>query len=393
MGSLPITEIKQFFYLSLQVNDKIKDLRAQISEHSKDIKWKSFKLGDLFDIEPTWFYGKNRQYISELKEKNNNSLPVISGITVNNGVSFYSDDLIPVEEIFCDSLTISTRGEYSGTVTYHEGEFSLANNILVMNMPNWSKLSKLYIGTLIGKLGYGGYFNYPKKDTLKDNEVSLPTQNGKINFEYMDRYMTLFSTERQEQLLAYLSMTGLDNYELFEREKKVLEDCGVVNWQEYKLIDLFDISTTKKKFNAKDVKFGGPYNYVARGDKNNGIRGRINEDEKYLNDEKTISFGQDTATMFFQPEKYFTGDKIKIFTLRDRELSSDVAQFLITSMKKSFASFTWGGSSFSVEILNETKVLLPTRENNVDYDFIEKYITVVKKIVASSLVSWVEKGQ
>ena len=45
---------------------------------------------------------------------------------------------------------------------------------------------------------------------------------------------------------------------------------------------------------------------------NNGQKGFINEDESFLNDGNTISFGQDTATMYYQEFPYFTGDKIKI---------------------------------------------------------------------------------
>lgn len=47
---------------------------------------------------------------------------------------------------------------------------------------------------------------------------------------------------------------------------------------------------------------------------NNGCRGFIEQDLIYLNAANTISFGQDTATMFYQEHPYFTGDKIKILS-------------------------------------------------------------------------------
>ena len=97
--------------------------------------------------------------------------------------------------------------------------------------------------------------------------------------------------------------------------EKLEKDFGI-EWREYELSNLFEILTTKKKFNAADVTFGGEYRYVARGEGNNGIRGYITENEEHLNKGNTISFGQDTATMFYQSEQYFTGDKIKFFPLR-----------------------------------------------------------------------------
>ena len=103
-------------------------------------------------------------------------------MTINNGVSYYTEDDLNKEEIFTDCLTISTRGEYSGTVTYHDEKFCLANNILAMPMANYSKYSKLYIATLIQKLGYCGYSGYPRKETLKKDKILLPIRRiyGKV---------------------------------------------------------------------------------------------------------------------------------------------------------------------------------------------------------------------
>ena len=67
-------------------------------------------------------------------------------------------------EIYKDCLTITTRGEYSGTVFYHDYSFVLANNILVMPMPNISKNAKLFLATDLQALPLGGYNNYPTKD-------------------------------------------------------------------------------------------------------------------------------------------------------------------------------------------------------------------------------------
>lgn len=180
-------------------------------------EWKSFKIGDLFDVDETWIYGKNRQYKTKFNEPDSETIPVISGITINNGINYYTKDKdIPANEIFCDSLTISTRGEYSGTVTYHDGKFVLANNILVMHLPKeWTKKAKIYFATLVSKLGYGGFNGYPRKETLKNDVVSLPAFNGKIAFTYMESYI--------KELEAYLKVTGLNDYTLSQKEQEALK--------------------------------------------------------------------------------------------------------------------------------------------------------------------------
>lgn len=147
----------------------------------------------------------------------------------------------------------------------------------------------------------------------------------------------------------------------------IFEDC--------KISDVFIVSTPKKKFDANKITFGGKYPYVARGDKNNGIRGYISESEEYLNNGNTLSFGQDTATIFYQKDTYFTGDKIKIFTEKSGKLNDKNAQYLLSTMKKSFSLFSWGSSSFNEDILNNTIFTLPFIKNEIAFTYMDNFIT------------------
>lgn len=106
----------------------------------------------------------------------------------------------------------------------------------------------------------------------------------------------------------------------------------------------------------------------------NGQKGFINEDPKYLNGGNTISFGQDTATMFYQEIPYFTGDKIKILKPKIDRFGKQNAQFFILSMMKAFSGFSWGSSSFNVDIIKDQKIQLPTKNSKIDFDFMESFI-------------------
>ena len=141
--------------------------------------------------------------------------------------------------------------------------------------------------------------------------------------------------------------------------------------------DLFEINTYKKRFDANKVEVleNGKFPYIVRTSLNNGSKGYINENEEFLNDENTISFGQDTATMFYQEKPYFTGDKIKILKSKDNRFNKKNAQFFIMTMTKSFSSFSWGSSSFSVKIIENQKLSLPTRKGKIDFEFIENFIS------------------
>ena len=141
--------------------------------------------------------------------------------------------------------------------------------------------------------------------------------------------------------------------------------------------ELFEVNTSQQRFDANKVEIleNGKYPYVVRTSLNNGIKGYINEDKHFLNDGNTISFGQDTVTMFYQEKPYFTGDKIKILKSKDKRFNKKNAQFFILTMAKSFSSFSWGSSSFSVKIIENQKISLPTLNGKINFQFMENFIT------------------
>lgn len=160
-----------------------------LSDFEKEkVKFGEYKLEDLFEID-NWEYWKNKKYNKWLK-LTNDAIPVISGITENNWINYYTNDNLSNDEIFEWELTISTRWEYSWTVFYHNYKFVLANNVLVMKIPNLSKNKKIFIWSLISNFSYWGYNNYPKKEMLKNDKIQLPTINNEPNYEFMEIFIS-----------------------------------------------------------------------------------------------------------------------------------------------------------------------------------------------------------
>lgn len=257
----------------------------------------------------------------------------------------------------------------------------------------WNRYSFLYLITLLKKKTVGIY-DYSTKMTSVDilnMEVSLPIiAQDIIDFDFMETCI--------RELSAYLSISGLDNYELNSAEKDTLKQFqdNNVKYKVYKLGEgeerLFDISSPQKRFNANTVTFGGEYPYVVRSSLNNGIRGYITQDECYLNPAKTISFGQDTATIFYQEKPYFTGDKIKIMSYRDCELNPELACYLLTVMKKAFQNFAWGQSSFNENVLKNMEISLPVDSNDsIDYTYISTFIKAQEKLSIKNVIDWKSK--
>lgn len=164
-------------------------------------------------------------------------------------------------------------------------------------------------------------------------------------------------------------------------------------WKKYQISDLFLIQNPVKKFNANSIKIyktrvKDSYPYIVRSSFNNGQKGFIIEDKQYLNDGNTISFGQDTATVFYQPESYFTGDKIKIlsFSYTGCVFTEEIACYLVSAIKKAFSNCHWGNFLFNEKTINNMLISLPTSDCiTPDFNYMITVVTDLKKKYVSEL--------
>ena len=194
----------------------------------------------------------------------------------------------------------------------------------------------------------------------------------------------------------YPEKTRLNRRTFGKIEAHLTQELQQVKWAEFELQELFEVKTSKKRFDANKVRIGDVgYPYVVRTAANNGIKGYLNEDEMYLNEGNTISFGQDTATMFYQEKPYFTGDKIKILKPTFTSFNKRNAQFFIPIMTRAFSSFSWGSSSFSEKIIKSQKLSLPIKPNanldklaQIDFDFMENFISQLEAFRLSQLEAY-----
>lgn len=365
------------------------------------MKTKPFKISEVLQWQPQKEIDPLK--IKELTVDADYTYPFYGQATLNNGIISY-ETLNPKVLNNKDAKPTILIHSNNQNIVYLETPFYLkdghgATSVLQSDMLN--EKNALYIITCIKKV-ITKKFAYNDKATkiaLKNTYIELPvTNNGEIDYQYMEERIRELEEERIRELSAYLSISGLENYNSTPSEKNALKlfKQSKVTFKTFKLgagdERLFDITSPKKRFNANTVTFGGKYPYVVRSSTNNGIRGYITEDTCYLNEANTISFGQDTATIFFQEKAYFTGDKIKIMTYRDCILYPELACYLLTVMRKAFRNFAWGQSSFNEDILKNMEVSLPIKsDGKIDYDFINTFIKAQEKLSIKNVVEWKNK--
>ena len=331
--------------------------------------WKEYVVGDLLEkIHVSNFPFRASDLPTE--PDTINTLPLVAAGVDNQGRNSYGDP--KYTKILSNCLTVSANGANSGATFYQKDDFSILQDAYALQLIDkysQHRTENIYLflaATIERALENNNWTNKATWTRTQAKKIKLPaTPDGEPDWQYMDEY------------IAKLAAYAQKNVDLLNTLKPAKHRVNISDWKEFTVGDLFDIHSTKKKFNAKSLYFNGQYPYVARGQFLNGIRGYIDKDPQYLNPANTISFGQDTATMYYQPEPYFTGDKIQIFELHDKypELNEKIAQFLIACMHIAFSTYSWGAQSFAVTKLRKAKIKLPvTSTGDPDFNYMEKYI-------------------
>lgn len=320
--------------------------------------------------------------------KNNiGDLPATTAVLSNNQIGKY----ISRENATILKNVFSATANGFGRVFYQPYEFTILQDSYAFKFKNndidISKIHSFIVGILnkiYQKYNWGNKSGWAK---IKQEKISLPVKKDReIDFAFMEDFIS--------QLEAYLLVTGLKNYTLTPAEEQALTDFqnGNIKWGEFKVVDLFDVKTSKKRFDANKVKvLQVGYPYVVRTALNNGIKGFLNENEKYLNLGNTISFGQDTATIFYQEKPYFTGDKIKILEPKHKFFGKKNAQFIITVMEQSFRAFSWGSYSFSEEVIKTQNIYIPIQKEEINFEYMETLISAVQKLVIKDVVEYADR--
>lgn len=163
-------------------------------------------------------------------------------------------------------------------------------------------------------------------------------------------------------------MLGKMNASLNEKLKKI-------EWGEYKISDLFDVLPSKRIFHANNVtiyskKVEGSYPYIVRTTTNNGQRGYIKAEKFEVNESNSLSFAQDTFKVFYQKNKFVTGNNLKVLRPRFRFLNCMNAKFIVSAINHSINKLSWGTGS-DIKMIEMIKFQLPTKNNKIDFKFME----------------------
>ena len=253
--------------------------------------------------------------------------------------------------------------------------------------------------------------------TFSNAYIQLPTKDGKIDFEFMDacireleeERIRELEEERIRELSAYLTVSGLDNYELSSEEKEALdkfdsplgEKLQDVQWGECRIGDLFEklnLKFKKSTFNkATDIsktrtsEFNIPLINAKFGD--NGIMyyGRKNDFETASMTIDIVNDGAiSTASVYPQPQE--TGVLYNAYLIKPLfDVNNHILYFLSTTIQKSIKEKFGYENKAGWEKVKKEFIQLPTKNGKIDFEFMELLISAVQKLVIKDVVLYADE--
>lgn len=148
-------------------------------------KWKSFKIGDLFNIK--------RPIARSVKKYDDGDIPFVSSGNFNNGIHSYKS---PLNNEILDKGNCITISPVDGSCFYQNNNFlgrgGGGSSIILLYNENLNKNNSLFIVTVVRNiLKYlYEYKDMGNSETIKNVEIKLPVnKNGEPDWYYMESFM------------------------------------------------------------------------------------------------------------------------------------------------------------------------------------------------------------
>lgn len=357
-------------------------MSALLSKRLKNTEWGEFNLESLFGKSTRGKRLKSADRIS-------GQLPFVTAGETDEGISAFIGNDVTI--FSANTVTI----DMFGSAKYRSYKYGADDHVAVVHTENLSESASIFIAAAIHKSSYTDKFHYGRNFYAKDADelnIKLPIKDGKVDFKFMENFISELEAERISDLEAYLSVTGLRDYTLKTEEKSVLEDfTSAMIWQDFTLDSLFEIAT------GRDVIIGsvsdGCIPLISHQHSNNGISKKISKlpNRRLFSYKKVLPLadrGVFLATT--QNEDFHIGTRVKALSFKDDEKSLATRLFFVSSINKLQVLFS-DYSENATDSLPKLKISLPVENKRIDYKRMETFISAIQKLVIKDVVLYADR--
>lgn len=366
-------------------------MNASLNEKLRTVKWGDYKMGKLFQRVKT---NKLPYKADELPNRplGEYTLPCLTSSFNNQGLNYYA----PREgaTVLKNVISIPSNSDVYRAY-YQPNDFTVLSDAYairwIFDDRELSTRQYLFVVMCINKVTDLSIYSYKNKlggwNVVRNKHIQLPQKRGEIDFDFMESFIAELEAERVAELEAYLTVSGLDNYELSNDEENALKNFQSLKWDTYNLEKLFGKSTRGKRLKGDD-RVAGTLPFVTAGEASEGVSAYISNDVEVFEKNTT------TIDMFgsakYRNYKYGADDHVAV--VHTESVPMKAAIFVTSACHKAAHTGKFDyGHNFYAKDADALDIQLPTKDGKPDYDAMAALISAVQKLVIKDVVLFADR--
>ena len=366
------------------------------------VKWGEYRLGDLFEIENTLSFNSDRLVDGA-------EYDYITRTSLNQGIlqttGFVNEENINPAGTW--SLGLLQMDFFYRNKPWYAGQFvrkivpkiTIPENAILFFQTLLNLQKPILLQVLVRYVD----------ETFRNTKIHLPQmQDGNIDFDFMESFIRELEEERIRELeeerirelSAYLTVSGLSDATLTEREKLALQNFDTLEWQEFRMGDLFDrVSTAKLPYKAADLPKEAtaekPLPCLTSSFMNQGLNYYApKENATVLKHVISIPSNSDVYRAYYQSHDFTVlSDAYAIrWNLNDREISAQEYLFMVACINQvtDLPIYSYKNKLGGWNVVQDKYIMLPVRDGAPDYAAMQDFISAVQKLVIKDVVKYAE---
>lgn len=328
------------------------------------VEWKTFKLGDIFDL-----VTKSSKGLNHLEKNISDGISYVGATNRNNGVL----DFVKRKENLIysgNAIAFIRNGEGSmGYSVYKKEDFIASQDITVGYNQYLNEYNAKFITTIADQVRGKYNFGYKRnQERLKRETLVLPSdEKGNPNFQYMSDFVKKLELDKVQEVLEYIY--------IYIRMMNILEEkvCEI-SWKDFWIEDVCEIKSGIRLTKANQEIGLRPF--VGASDSDNGVTAFVSNTNKSLDANVLgVNYNGSVVENFYHPYEAIFSDDVKRLKWKDEIYGNKYTYLFLKQMILSQKIKYAYGYKFNGERMKRQKIMLPVTKTGLpDYNCMTSYM-------------------
>lgn len=328
------------------------------------VEWKTFKLGDIFDL-----VTKSSKGLNHLEKNTSDGISYVGATNRNNGVL----DFVKRKENLIysgNAIAFIRNGEGSmGYSVYKKEDFIASQDITVGYNQYLNEYNAKFITTIADQVRGKYNFGYKRnQERLKRETLVLPSdEKGNPNFQYMSDFVKKLELDKVQEVIEYIY--------IYIRMMNILkEKVCEISWKDFWIEDVCEIKSGVRLTKANQEIGLRPF--VGASDSDNGVTAFVSNKNKSLDANVLgVNYNGSVVENFYHPYEAIFSDDVKRLKWKDGIYGNKYTYLFLKQMILSQKIKYAYGYKFNGERMKRQKIMLPVAETGLpDYNYMTSYM-------------------